>query len=67
MTNGELNDREKTAVIWGSILGFLATTILGIVALGIHGDAWRRESVERGYAEWVVDQKTGHATWRWRK
>lgn len=27
----------------------------------------RQEAVQRGYAEWVVDQKTGTTTWKWKE
>lgn len=27
----------------------------------------RAQAIENGYAEWVVDEKTGTTTWRWKQ
>lgn len=50
-------------IIFGLLLGLLV--IAGNWALNV--DEWRRESVHRGAAEWVMDPATGKTEWRWKE
>jgi len=47
--------------IWGI---FISGMILGGI---IEETKWQRKSVKQGYAEWIVDQKTGETTWQWKE
>lgn len=46
----------------GLVLGF----VLGSDVEDVNIDKMKHEAIEHGYAEWVVDQKTGKTTWRWK-
>jgi hypothetical protein len=30
-------------------------------------ESWKREAVQKGYAEWTVNQKDGATTWHWKE
>jgi hypothetical protein len=40
--------------------------IFHITGLAQGRDVMRAEAIEHGYAEWVIDAKTGEKTWRWK-
>lgn len=50
------------ALFMGIIAGMLISA--GISKLAING--YREKAVSHGAAEWVVDQKTGNTSFRWK-
>lgn len=54
------------------VAAFLILVVSFIIGLMVHSrcadnmDHIKKEAIEHGYAEWVVDQKTGASTWVWK-
>jgi hypothetical protein len=49
------------------IITLAAGLIVGLIAGELHtSNFYRKEAVERGYAEWVVDS-SGETKWKWRE
>lgn len=49
------------------IIGLFAGFIMGAVLGTLHGrHQMRREAVDIGHAEYVMDPKTGDVDWRWK-
>ena len=47
--------------------GFLMGAVTGLCfTLAFAVDPLKKEAVERGYAEWIVDA-SGDATWQWKE
>lgn len=46
-----------TVVIMFTIVLFSLSEQIGLM---------RKEAVERGYAEWTIDSRTGNTKWRWK-
>jgi hypothetical protein len=46
-----------TVVIAFTVVLFSLTSQIGLI---------RKEAVEKGYAEWTIDSKTGSTKWSWK-
>ena len=52
-------------------LSFFLGVGLMMILMGVTGSctdtAWKKEAVEKGHAEYVLDPATGKVTWRWKE
>ncbi len=51
----------------GFVTGFCIALMGTMILLGTQSDSWKRESVERGYAEYVITNPIkGYIGWQWK-
>lgn len=52
------------------VLGFAVGLLFALVTHGLYDcnakKEMKREAIERGHAEYVMDPKTGESEWRWK-
>ena len=56
---------------WESTSAVILATVVIVYTIALFSlsgqiGLMRKEAVERGYAEWTIDSKTGKTKWRWK-